>query len=115
MYPIVLDGLKGGSGGDIVDEDGAVHAAVVERREGAVLLLPRRVPHVELGPAAVDVDGLSEEGGTDGGHGVLLELVVHEAHCEGGLTDVRLAHCDHCRGAVEESVRNGKRRIALTG
>jgi hypothetical protein len=62
---------------DVVDDYGAVGVPVVHGRERLVALLACRVPDLELdGCVLIEGDGLSEEGGADGGFPVVVELVL---------------------------------------
>ena len=62
---------------DVVHDDGAVGIAVVHGRKGFVALLAGRVPDLKLDCGGlVEGDGLGEEGGTDGGLPVVVELVL---------------------------------------
>ena len=47
--------------GDVVDEDGPVGVAVVDRPEGVEPLLAGRVPYRQVAPGAADVDLLVQE------------------------------------------------------
>jgi hypothetical protein len=62
---------------DIVDYYGAVRISVVHGRQRLVPLLPGRVPNLEFDSRVlIEGDGLCEEGGTDGGFSVRVELVL---------------------------------------
>ena len=82
---VVLAGLRRGVGWityglcDVVDDDCAVGVSVVHRCEGLVSLLAGRVPYFELdGRRVVEGDGLCEEGGSDGGFSVVVELILED-------------------------------------
>lgn len=61
----------------VIDDDGAVGVTVVHGRERLVAFLAGGVPYFELdGCGVVEGDGLSEEGGADGGFSVVVELVL---------------------------------------
>lgn len=63
---------------DIVDDDGAVRISVVHGRQGLVSFLASRVPDLEFDSSVlVERNGLCEEGGTDGGFSVGVELVLY--------------------------------------
>lgn len=72
--------------GDVVDNDGAVRITVVHGCQGLVALLAGCVPDFKLDCGVlVEGDGLCEEGGTDGGFSVRVELVFDEAQNDGAL------------------------------
>ena len=61
---------------DVVDNDDAVGALVVARRDGLESLLASGVPNLQLADLLVDVDGADFEIDANCGHEVLLELVI---------------------------------------
>lgn len=72
--------------GDVVNDDGAVRITVVHGCQGLVALLAGCIPDFKLHRGVlVEGDGLCEEGGTDGGFPVRVELVFDEAQNDGAL------------------------------
>ena len=65
--------------GGVVDDDDAVCAAVVGRRDGAEALLSRRIPDLQLDGLGIQLDGTDLEVDADGGDVGLGIGVVGEA------------------------------------
>jgi len=80
--------------GEVEDDNGGGGAAVVHGGEGPVALLAGGVPDLELDDGGVELDGLGEEGRSDGGLLELEELVPDEADDEARLADGGVAEED---------------------
>ena len=80
-----LDAVEGAAVGDVVDEEGAVGVAVVDGPQGVETLLPGRVPDGQVYTLVVDVEGLFEKGGLNGGEMLVVEFVVDVTENKRGL------------------------------
>ena len=80
--------------GDIVDNDGTVGIPVVHGSEGLVSFLACRIPDLKLHCGIlIERDGLRQEGGTDCGFSVRVELVLQReeiSECLSSRTGSRL-------------------------
>jgi hypothetical protein len=94
VHPELADVVEAEGVGEVEDEEDALAAAVVGAGDGPEPLLPRSVPDLELDVLAINLDGLEAEVHPDGCQVVLGELVLDEAHQDGGLAHARVAD-DH--------------------
>lgn len=101
VHPKLADVVEAEWVGEIEDEEDTLAAPVVGTRDGPEALLSSRVPDLELDVFVINLDRLEAEVHPDRRQVVLGELVLDEAHQDGGLAHTRVAD-DHCLVEVVE-------------
>lgn len=66
---------------DVIDYDGAIGIPIIHRGQRLISFLASRIPDLELDCGAlIEGDGLCQEGGTDCGLAVIVELILSSSN-----------------------------------